>query len=627
MSSFVPDLDDMDFDRLVEEGRGLIPRYAPDWTDHNLHDPGITLIDLIAYLTDRQIYRIGFVGDSLLGAFTRLMGVTPEGPRPARVLVWPRPEGVGVLDFQPGIAIETPDVDDAHWTLDAHVRTVAPTISDIAAVGADGTRRPLGPGLAAGRDPLPLLPYSGGGPRSIELLLTADIRPLEHDGFVSLGVLLESAAPVDVDWEPVEVDQWHDAGYWRPLQTLDLTGGLANDGAILFRTRDTGAANRFRIRLDAGFRPATVTLVRVGLNVLPATEGQEVPDTVLADSTGLPDQVVELKTDDLVEHGHLVPPLEAPARPFTILTNDGETETKWTRVASLDLSGPDDAHFRVTPGGLLFGNGLNGRIPPAGNQIRHQPLRRTAGAEGAVAKNLDWRVSGVTYGRNLTPSTAGRNGDTLADLVSRARAVAKGRDGFLPSEALAIGLRLAALGLQRVDVTPRRRPGREDAVAHGSRTILVLPTRDADLPPRPADTALLARIEAEIAEGRLLGERLHVSPPMYREVDVAVALVVAADAEPRAVSADAERLLRQRLWDLARSPGQTVAPWPAGRPVTVGEIETLMGGLEPVIRVTDCRIAAAGAPLARSPIALDDREIALARELAVTAVRNEEGTP
>ena len=42
MSDLVPRLDTVEFDQLVEQARGDIPRYAPDWTDHNLHDPGMT---------------------------------------------------------------------------------------------------------------------------------------------------------------------------------------------------------------------------------------------------------------------------------------------------------------------------------------------------------------------------------------------------------------------------------------------------------------------------------------------------------------------------------------------------------------------------------------------------------
>ena len=45
----VPNLDDRKFQELVDEAKRRIPRYAPAWTDHNVSDPGITLIELFAY--------------------------------------------------------------------------------------------------------------------------------------------------------------------------------------------------------------------------------------------------------------------------------------------------------------------------------------------------------------------------------------------------------------------------------------------------------------------------------------------------------------------------------------------------------------------------------------------------
>src|SRR4051812_22756879 len=87
-----PALDDIAFDALVDEGRALIPRFAPDWTDHNLHDPGITLLDLLAWIVDQQVYRIGTVGDAHLRAFAALLGVPPLPAHPAHGLLWPNAE-------------------------------------------------------------------------------------------------------------------------------------------------------------------------------------------------------------------------------------------------------------------------------------------------------------------------------------------------------------------------------------------------------------------------------------------------------------------------------------------------------------------------------------------------------
>ena len=40
-----PQLDDRHFQDLVNEAKTLIPRFTPEWTDHNVSDPGVTLIE------------------------------------------------------------------------------------------------------------------------------------------------------------------------------------------------------------------------------------------------------------------------------------------------------------------------------------------------------------------------------------------------------------------------------------------------------------------------------------------------------------------------------------------------------------------------------------------------------
>ena len=54
----LPILDDRDYSDLVAEAISMIPRYAPSWTNHNPSDPGITLIELLAYFTEMLIYRL-----------------------------------------------------------------------------------------------------------------------------------------------------------------------------------------------------------------------------------------------------------------------------------------------------------------------------------------------------------------------------------------------------------------------------------------------------------------------------------------------------------------------------------------------------------------------------------------
>ncbi|MDZ8188756.1 MAG: putative baseplate assembly protein [Nostoc sp. ChiSLP02] len=76
-------LDDRTFDDLVDECIMRIPRYCPEWTDHNLSDPGITLIELFAWLTDQMLLRFNQVPRKNYVAFLELLGIRLQPPAPA----------------------------------------------------------------------------------------------------------------------------------------------------------------------------------------------------------------------------------------------------------------------------------------------------------------------------------------------------------------------------------------------------------------------------------------------------------------------------------------------------------------------------------------------------------------
>lgn len=71
-----PNLDDRTFEELVAEMRSRIPYHAPEWTNHNPSDPGITLVELFAYFGDALLYRLNRVSAANRRTFLRLL----EGP-------------------------------------------------------------------------------------------------------------------------------------------------------------------------------------------------------------------------------------------------------------------------------------------------------------------------------------------------------------------------------------------------------------------------------------------------------------------------------------------------------------------------------------------------------------------
>lgn len=83
MSIPLPNLDNRTFDQLVTEMVTSIPKYSRIWTNFNPSDPGITLLELLAYLAEAQIYRANQIPYESYCSFLKLVvGSAPLGPNP-----------------------------------------------------------------------------------------------------------------------------------------------------------------------------------------------------------------------------------------------------------------------------------------------------------------------------------------------------------------------------------------------------------------------------------------------------------------------------------------------------------------------------------------------------------------
>ncbi len=84
MSLPSPNLDERTFTELYEDAKKLIPRFAPDWTDHNASDPGITLVELLAWLAEAQQYYLNRTRNEHYLKFLKLLGVRLKSAQPAK---------------------------------------------------------------------------------------------------------------------------------------------------------------------------------------------------------------------------------------------------------------------------------------------------------------------------------------------------------------------------------------------------------------------------------------------------------------------------------------------------------------------------------------------------------------
>jgi hypothetical protein len=125
-----PKLDDRQFQDIVDEALRLIPRYAPEWTNHNPSDPGITLVELAAWMTDQILYRLNRVPEKNYIAFLNLLGIKLKAPRAAWVLLqFKLVEGAARQRVPAGTQVATPQGTEEQTVTFETVRDL--TVTDV----------------------------------------------------------------------------------------------------------------------------------------------------------------------------------------------------------------------------------------------------------------------------------------------------------------------------------------------------------------------------------------------------------------------------------------------------------------------------------------------------------------
>lgn len=79
-------LDDVSYSELMKKCVSEIPQLCPEWTDFNAHDPGITFLEMLMWLTEMQRYYLSQITESHLRSYLRLIGTTAREAEPTVIL-------------------------------------------------------------------------------------------------------------------------------------------------------------------------------------------------------------------------------------------------------------------------------------------------------------------------------------------------------------------------------------------------------------------------------------------------------------------------------------------------------------------------------------------------------------
>ena len=607
-----PNLDDRRFQQLVDEAKRFIQQRLPEWSDHNVSDPGVTLVETFAHMADQLIYRLNRVPEKNYLAFLDLIGVRPFPPAAARgeVTFWLSgpPTQPLVLPAGTEVGTERSQSDDSIVFATVDELTVVPC--DLTQLRSQPHQKPpvdLLEGVLDGRDVacFPATPSVGdsmliglsAAVPACAVLLAMDSR-VEGVGVDPRQPPLVWEAWTGEDWTPCEVDH-------------DDTGGLNKPGEIVLHVpaghrmsaiagRSAGWLRGRLIEAAPGqpFYAQSPTVRGAEASTIGGTtaviHAELVLQEQLGEAEGVPGQRFAVDR----------PPLIADDEPLVVETADGDGWLSWTAVAAFGASGPDDRHVTVdrTAGEVHFGPAVRepdgslrryGAVPAAGARVRIQRYRTGGGRVGNVARGalsvLRSSVPYVSQVENRRPATGGVDGETVAEARLRGPVQLRAQNRAVTADDYELRARQAAPAAARV----RCRAAGDGSAAGGVR-LLVVPAAVADEAGRlqfedlvPPD-AMLAAIAEYLDARRPVGARLLVEPPFYQGVTVAARLVPRPSVSAARLRAEAEAALYRYL-DPVRG-GSDSDGWPFGRPVHSGEVFGVLQRLPGVELVEDVRM-------------------------------------
>jgi predicted phage baseplate assembly protein len=599
-----PDLDDRHFQDLVDDAKRLVQQRCPTWTDHNVSDPGVTLIEAYAQMVDQLIYRLNRVPDRNYIKFLELIDVQLRPPAAARgeVTFWlsaPQPQTVAI---RAATEVATPRTDldqPVVFTTTEHLDIVPCSLAAVAT-------QPAGTQPTERTDFLNEEGFSGFAdqPAVDDTLLIGLSNPVPSNAVVLRIDCEVAGAGIDPKNPPTVWEGWTGAAWERCEVESDGTGGLNKQGDIVLHVPRGHAASRIA-RQQCGWLRCRIVEAEEGQ---PPYRRSPHINAVTAYTIGGTARTVHA---EVVEGEILGLSSGAPAQRFTlqrrpVLTSEGDitlesiegdgdkqTTEQWQLVKTFASSGEGDRHFRLdaVAGEIEFGPIVResdgavtqyGAIPPAGARLRLVSYRTGGGRRGNVARGqiriLKTSVPYVARVENRVAAVGGAEAETLDEakvrgpmqLRSRGRAVTREDYEELAHEVAP-------------DIARAFCAEATDAGSGGGVRLLVVP----HLPPDPAapferqhlDPPLetLARITSFLDERRLIGTRLVVEPPSYRWLTVVVSARARPGFRPDDVRDDVLAAIYRLFHPLVGGPDGL--GWPFGRSVQAHEVAAVLARL------------------------------------------------
>jgi predicted phage baseplate assembly protein len=605
-----PNLDDRRFQDLVDDAKRLVQRNTQKWTDHNVSDPGVTLIEAFAWMTDQLLYRLNRVPDRNYIKFLELIGVHlyPPSAAHAPVTFWlsaPQPATVTIPAGTEVATARTGEQLPVVFSTTEDRAIVTCSLKKLGSMLDDTTLRDHSDALSLRKGTFPF--SSPPKPGEALMIGLSDAVPgcavnLRFTCRIE-GVGVDPDDP-PLQWEARVGESWVACELER-----DSTGGINRDGDVVVHVPKGHVVSTID-KVSAGWLRAVVTDPREGQPAYSASP--EIRGLTAYTIGGTADALnAELIRNEFVGESEGVPggrfqlkraPVVGAEKPLVVEVLDQGEWQQWTQRPTFAASGPEDRHFVLdaASGTLDFGPAVRladgalrnyGAVPPRGAGIRVPLYRSGGGAAGNVAAGalavLKASIPYVASVTNRRAANGGVDGEDLEMAKVRGPIVLRTRDRAVTAEDFEHIAREVAPEIARVKALTTG-----DGAEAGVVRVLVVPatptggriTFDQLVPSE--DT--VQRIGRRLDESRLVGTRIVVEPPEYRGVMIVAKLLAKERVDTARVQQDALDALFRYFHPAVG--GADGAGWPFGRPILAGEVFAALQKVRGTELVEDVRI-------------------------------------
>jgi predicted phage baseplate assembly protein len=566
-------LDDLTWADMMTAIRRRIPAESDGaWTLHAPVDPGVTLLELFAYLLEQRLYWLDQVPDELVVAILRLLGLAQPSPaQPAATVLQ-------LTADWPGTAVPVVSADTRMSRVPAG--RITNTIDEVAVfpVGDDDVRvltdRDRTEDLRTRRG-VPLLGTDGAAASAEFTLPLTGTQPAPGP----LSLLVELDSPAAPSWSPRAVRRvrppadltwsWFnpDTGATGPFESVeDGTAGLRRSGVVRLRppsawtTADRGVAVATRAATYSA--PPLLRGLAVNVSAARHLERRTVTGTDLTDQLyawlRLPGQ-------------RLVLPDAAERLLAATLKIAGE---KWTTVPDFTFgSSRDQVHLLDrTAGALVFGDGLTGRIPVTAPEDVTVDYTIGGGRVGNGGLTGNWlpvdddiAALGALTGVNLVQAADGADPETVTQARERAAgALGEVTRAVTAADYVTLATTTPGVAVGRAHASLGEHPGFPCVRVPGAVTVHIVPSVPAGTVASRPDPGMICEVADRLARARLITAEVFVRAPAYREVRLRVDLS-GAPADRTRVSTVVGAALRGYLDPLTG--GDDGTGWPFGGPL------------------------------------------------------------